>query len=76
MSVEFDAGFFEDELPSYGGPHCIAFSHASGDLAGEFVLRGDALVQALTGDSRAFEFDHVEPRSVFRGVMHLEAGGQ
>ena len=76
MSVEFGAGFFQGELPFYGGPRCITLSYASGDVGGEFVLRGDALAQALASDGREFELDHIEPGGVFRGVMHLEAGGQ
>lgn len=42
----------------------------------KFCQGGDTLVQALAGDGREFEFDHIEPRGIFGGVMHLEAGGQ
>ena len=49
---------------------------ASGHVGGEFFERGDALVQALAGDSREFELDHVEPGGIFGRVVHIEARGQ
>ena len=45
-------------------------------MRAQFILRGNALVQALAGDGREFEFDHIEPGSIFGRVMDLEAGGQ
>ena len=45
-------------------------------MRAQFVLRGDALVQALAGDGRELEFDHVEPGGIFWRVMDLEVGGQ
>ena len=45
-------------------------------MCAQFVLRGDALVQALAGDGRELEFDHVAPGRVFGRVIDLEAGGQ
>ena len=57
VPVEFGAGFCEGELPLDRGPDGVAFGHAGGHVGGEFVLGGDALVQALAGDNREFEFD-------------------
>ena len=45
-------------------------------MRAQFVLRGDALVQALAGDGGAFELNHVEPGGIFGRVMDLEAGRQ
>jgi len=52
MAAEFDARFFQGELPSYRGPRRIALGHTDGDMSREFVEGGDALVQALAGDGR------------------------
>jgi hypothetical protein len=76
VAVEFDARFFKRELPFYGGLGGIMLGHANGDVGREFVQDGDTLVQALAGDGREFEFDHIEPGGVFGGVMHLKVGGQ
>lgn len=76
MAVEFDARFIKRELPFHRGPRRITLGHARGDMGGEFVEGEDALVQALAGDSREFEFDHIELGGIFGCVMNLEAGGQ
>jgi hypothetical protein len=76
VAVEFDAGFSQGELPFYRGSGCMPLSHASSHVGNELLQGGDALVQALAGDGRQFEFDHVEPGCIFRGVMDLEPGGQ
>ena len=76
MAVEFGAGLFEGKLPADGGAGGVALRHAGGHVGGEFFQGGDALVQALAGDGREVELDHIEPGGVFRGVVHLEARGQ
>ena len=79
MSVEFDAGSGQRKLPVYRGTSGVALGHTGCYISREFFERGDALVQALAGDGREFEFNHVEPGSIFGRVVHLvhfEAGGQ
>ena len=76
MAVKFAACFFQRELPLYRGPGGIALGHARGDVGREFLLGGNALVQAPAGNGREFAFDHVEPGRILRRVMHLEARGQ
>ena len=76
MPVKFDSGLIEGKLPADGGAGGVALRHAGGHVGGEFFGRGDALVQALADDSRAFEFDRVEPGGIFGRVVHLEARGQ
>ena len=76
MAVEFSAGLFEGKLPFDGGAGGVALRHAGGHVGGEFFQGGNALVQALAGDGREFELDHVEPGGVFGRVVHLEARGQ
>ena len=50
--------------------------HTGVDVRAQFILRGDALVQALAGNDGAFEFHHVEPRGIFGRVMDLKTGRQ
>ena len=76
MSVEFDSGLAEGKLLADGAAGGVAPRHAGGHMGGEFFERGNAPVQALAGDGRAFEFDHVELGRVFRRVVDLEARGQ
>lgn len=33
-------------------------------------------MQALASDGQEFEFDHIEPGSIFGGIVYHEAGGQ
>lgn len=76
MSAEFNAGLVKGKLPVGGSLAGVALGYAGGNLGREFVQGGDALVQVLAGDSREFEFDHIEPGGVFGRVVHLEAGSQ
>ena len=76
MAVEFDTGFFQGELPFHRCLGRIPLGHASGEVGGEFLQGGDALVQALAGDGREFKLDHVEPGGILGGVMDLETGRQ
>ena len=64
MSVEFDAGFGQRTLPVDGGAGGVALRHAGGHVGGEFFQGRNALVQALAGDCREFELDHVEPGGI------------
>ena len=70
------SGLVERELPLDGRSPDVPLRHTGFDVRGQLVLGGNALVQTLTGDGRAFEFDHVEPGGAFGRVMHLEAGRQ
>ena len=73
MAVEFGAGLFEDKLPIDGRLPGVALRHTGVNMSSEFVLGGDALVQALAGDGRELDLDHVESGGTFGRVVHLEA---
>jgi hypothetical protein len=36
-------------------------------------LGGDAAIEALSGKGRELEFDHIEPRSMNRGIEPVKA---
>lgn len=55
MLVQFGASLFKRELPVDHGAGGIALGHAGGDVSGEFLQGGDALVQTLAGNSGELE---------------------
>ena len=74
MAGEFVAGLVEGELPVNGRTPGVTLGHTGLYVRTQLVLRGDALVAALSSDGREFEFDHVEPGGVFGRIVNLEAG--
>jgi hypothetical protein len=50
MAVKFDAGFGQGKLPANGSLSGAALGHAGGDVGGEFVQGGEALMQTMAGD--------------------------
>jgi hypothetical protein len=70
--LEFDPGVVGGELPVDGGLAIIAGGFPAVNLCAHGFEARNPVVETLALERAEFDFGHVEPTAVLRGVMKLE----
>jgi len=73
QTAQFDAGVIGRELPVDVGGTKVAVGFPSGNLVRQALPVVDPARQALPSEHTQFAFGDVQPASVFRRVMNLQA---
>ena len=74
MSSHFQICVLPRERPLDTSPLVVSASLPGIDLAGEGVTVGQAPIQALAVEDADFNFRHVQPTGMLRGVMKFQPG--
>jgi hypothetical protein len=76
VAAELAPGGFEGELPVDEDALLFPFREEGLDLCVQFLLRGDAAIQALFGQRRELHLDHVQPTAGLRREIELKPLGE
>src|ERR1039457_3137437 len=72
-AAHFGAGFLSCEHPFDASARGIALSFPGSDLGYEFLLGGDAPVEALTAQHADLDLDHVQPAGMLWDIVELQS---
>ena len=73
--VEFDSSVYGGEAPIDGGPVLVALLLHYLDMSFQGFFIGDAATEDAPGKHAKLDFCHVQPTTVYGGVVKLQAFG-